>query len=667
VSTDVRSWRVAAFDRSIARTSRAWQNSKKKNSSEIEIEMRRSLFADIDSQLPECAFKGVPELENGELTVAEIDCDMVTLCGADVHGDNRIRCADALQRCSEPLQYPRVSIPCDTKSSLLFHREQKKLLVDDDANSERATCLARVQRIRHSIGAAIERLAYSKTDNSNDNNDDNRGYDGDHDDGDGGYSADLESESLFASIGRGALESLGRFVGGSSMHRENRCGVLLAPKRCPIRAMAWHQSRRVLALVAADDAVRLFSLDGNRGEWQPLTLFHEKQRNVECIEWRPADDSLAIGCADGVCVWNVFRRAADDAASPAASSAAADEWASASAWMHFLSRDGHAPVNALAWMPVDGSLLASGSRNDSTLLLWQVATATATPLRRMGAGIAQLHWSPDGARLVSTTTARMFRVWQTSTWTCQRWSHLSAPVATAAWSPDASQLAFGVVGESQLYTMRFDGANGQARVARVDSLRRHSGRSELTFSVRCVPIPSEPADDAELAVREFLCDRLRLPGDSPASLRIEPSPLDEHCWRVFCPTLHRFVEQRSRHDGGGDDVEPPIGGSYRGFRVSLDGAHRIAAGGAIRQLAWDERGERLAVTFAGNLPGAELIAIIATHGTDYTPIGVVRGAATSRRAHFIAWQPTRQLRHRGAVLSCAWLDGALSFHPFYFS
>ena len=50
-----------------------------------------------------------------------------------------------------------------------------------------------------------------------------------------------------------------------------------------------------------------------------------------------------------------------------------------------LQSAGHSPVTAISWH-VNGSLLLSSSASDSSLILWNTASETKVPLRRMGAG-----------------------------------------------------------------------------------------------------------------------------------------------------------------------------------------------------------------------------------------------------------------------------------------
>lgn len=65
--------------------------------------------------------------------------------------------------------------------------------------------------------------------------------------------------------------------------------------------------------------------------------------------------------------------------------------------MSYLQYPKHTSILSLSWDPTPGShLLASTSAIDSTVVIWDTLTDTATPLRRPDNGLHIVRWSPNG-------------------------------------------------------------------------------------------------------------------------------------------------------------------------------------------------------------------------------------------------------------------------------
>ena len=95
-----------------------------------------------------------------------------------------------------------------------------------------------------------------------------------------------------------------------------------------------------------------------------------------------------------------------------------------------LQAEGHKPVTAVQWDP-RGKLLLSSSAADTSMILWNTASETKTPLKRVGGGgVHFVLWSPfslaaraEGAgRVLAATPTTVFRVWETEKWTHERWN-----------------------------------------------------------------------------------------------------------------------------------------------------------------------------------------------------------------------------------------------------
>ncbi|KAJ3174629.1 hypothetical protein HDU87_007001 [Geranomyces variabilis] len=142
-------------------------------------------------------------------------------------------------------------------------------------------------------------------------------------------------------------------------------------------------------------------------EWlppPPSGLKHDFQKDITAIEWNPQFGTLlAVTSRFGVCLW---RLVFDPTASKSDVSNGVPDFVNDSSvcqgWMTLLRFPGCEQINGIAWSP-DGRFLAAGSRESSTMLVWDVATETATPFGTRGRGTRSLVWSPDGEYLIHCT------------------------------------------------------------------------------------------------------------------------------------------------------------------------------------------------------------------------------------------------------------------------
>lgn len=90
-------------------------------------------------------------------------------------------------------------------------------------------------------------------------------------------------------------------------------------------------------------------------------------------------------------------------------------------------------------------------------------------------------------------------------------------------------------------------------------------------------------------------------------------------------------------------------------------------GGPIERIAWDPTNTRVAVTYrmSTDLTGP-LVAIFTVAWTPFlifTRTGLLRGPATAGLPRELAFAASFE---QGALLSVAWSNGLVTFHPFYF-
>jgi len=219
----------------------------------------------------------------------------------------------------------------------------------------------------------------------------------------------------------------------------------------PIKAFAWHRYQQVFAIAHRQDVVYLYDLYSET--WFPQSprgLFHEEQKDITCIEWRPMSSiCLAVGTSTGVCLWKVpFENTNestnfDTLGQNPFSSIKSDVLKVGSAMLQVLKYPGFNHISSLSWSP-DGLLLAVGSAITNTIIVWDVAAKTPVSLSGAGGkGTTLLTWSNDGSFLCQSCNDSVLRIWETRTWTC-RTIPLKNTCHTACWYPDNRTLIFSV-------------------------------------------------------------------------------------------------------------------------------------------------------------------------------------------------------------------------------
>ncbi|XP_060560181.1 aladin-like [Ruditapes philippinarum] len=119
-----------------------------------------------------------------------------------------------------------------------------------------------------------------------------------------------------------------------------------------------------------------------------------------------------------------------------------------------------------------------------------------------------------------------------------------------------------------------------------------------------------------------------------------------------------------------DETKPVIGGSQTAMAcadlsetdLQTADSSNVKVGGLIQHMAWDSKGERLAVIFQGN---CEYVAVFRTKlfpVLEITSCGFVKGF-DSEKAEFIEFQPNYS---KGAMLTVIWSSGRVGYVPMYF-
>ncbi|KAI8591095.1 WD40-repeat-containing domain protein [Geranomyces variabilis] len=322
---------------------------------------------------------------------------------------------------------------------------------------------------------------------------------------------------------------------------------LTAGNNAPLRALAWHHSRQVIAMAHRQDSVHIYDLVSEK--WlppPPSGLKHDFQKDVTAIEWNPQLGTLlAVTSRFGVCLWRlVFDPPPSSYHAPNGVPDFIDDSSACHGWMSLLRFPGCEQINVIAWSP-DGKFLAAGSRESSTMLVWDVATETATPFGTRGRGTrslgtrtaagvrmgaARVKWPSDATNPADSRD--VIRIYETRTWAFQTLNTQKLRPHSVCWMPDSKMFMFAV-------------ETGRSIV--VQQLNRPApalGKGE------------KPAFECRVSAQIKQVTRFRMP--------------DFH-----------------------------------------SETHDLSIGGKVKSLAIDPTGKRLAVCFDGEHRGAELIALFA--------------------------------------------------------
>lgn len=208
-------------------------------------------------------------------------------------------------------------------------------------------------------------------------------------------------------------------------------------KKSAVRAISFNSMCFKLAVAGIDDSIRVYT---NEEQSTVTVLKNGLQKSITSMTWRPLSSSqLAVGCQSGFLVWTLDP---NSCISRPLSQAA-----------HF-KHGNHCPVTSLEFN-ANGTLLATASMKDSSVLIWDIDKDSCVPLRKTSAPYLHLQWSLNGAYLFTSTIGNVFRVWNCETWKSDRWTVASGHVQSFQWSPCARFLLFATSEDSVLYSLGF--------------------------------------------------------------------------------------------------------------------------------------------------------------------------------------------------------------------
>lgn len=226
-----------------------------------------------------------------------------------------------------------------------------------------------------------------------------------------------------------------------------------------IRSMAWHPHLDMVAVAHKDNGVYVYEKKGEM--WTCQVLFHEKMKDITCIEWKlRASGTLAVGCRQGVCVWNLEGNATTTSVNDS------KPRYHPHAYMKYLTYPQQDYISSLAWDPTPGShLLAVVSAVSNVLVIHDTLLDRTIPLKRYGKGNILLRWSPSGEWLFEGGSAGISRMWDTSDWSSQ---HIKNPpglwIQAACWSPDNRTLIYSMCGKSDIHALFLSGKSIKSNI-----------------------------------------------------------------------------------------------------------------------------------------------------------------------------------------------------------
>ncbi|KAK3234920.1 hypothetical protein CYMTET_54852 [Cymbomonas tetramitiformis] len=198
---------------------------------------------------------------------------------------------------------------------------------------------------------------------------------------------------------------------------------------CPDPQLAWHRDRHRLA-ASVNNTVLVYNTAGEQLPEEQLLFEDPLQTGVSSVSWRPASAStMAVACNRGVIVWSLKlpRGELEDEA-----------WALSRGRykMALLQHPGHFPTRDLDWSPCGKYLVSCSAKSSTTMVVWNVATGEATPLRASLGGIYLVRWSPCGSYVFAAFSTGQFMVLETHTWTHEKWGSVGdGCVKHACWGP----------------------------------------------------------------------------------------------------------------------------------------------------------------------------------------------------------------------------------------
>ncbi|KAI8826581.1 uncharacterized protein EV422DRAFT_592674 [Fimicolochytrium jonesii] len=222
----------------------------------------------------------------------------------------------------------------------------------------------------------------------------------------------------------------------------------------PIRTLAWHASRQVIAVAHKQNSVHIYDIVSEK--WFPSLpsgLRHEFQTDITALEWSPQTGTLlAVASRHGITLWRlIFDPTPNTSTTPATFLHASTP---TFAWLTFLRYPGFDNLTCLAWSP-DGQYIVAGSATSSAVVVWDVAMEEATVVGGANGGTTGVWWSPNGEYLVQACT-NMMRIWETRTWKDEVVNTNGRRPHSVIWHPDSRLYFFALARGRKIFSQQIN-------------------------------------------------------------------------------------------------------------------------------------------------------------------------------------------------------------------
>lgn len=154
--------------------------------------------------------------------------------------------------------------------------------------------------------------------------------------------------------------------------------------------------------------------------------------------------------------------------------------------------------------------LATGSRDDHSVYIWDMATAKRTQLLRLHRTlpITILSWSPNGQYVFAAMgRSSIFWLWDTTSWTAQKWNCPGNGECTVAqWSTNSEILLLGCANQQGLIPLQLASSSGQDRLLRSSPFTRSHPSMFVNTAEKFVPIDEASGETIGGVVSAFAWD-----------------------------------------------------------------------------------------------------------------------------------------------------------------
>jgi len=343
-----------------------------------------------------------------------------------------------------------------------------------------------------------------------------------------------------------------------------------------------------------------------------------------------------------------------------------------------LSLDPELPIRAFSWHPYK-QMFAVGLRNDC-IYIYDLTIEAWLPIilkHEFQKSIYCIEWKPQSGGTLAVGCLHGICIWSISRenlpgiskeekelqnpW--MNYFHYPghSPVTTLSWSPNGRYLSSGSPNDSGMiiWDVAFEVPNVIRRYGGITILRWSPNGQYLFAGTTHKIFRIWETQTWTCQKWSSVSSHVQTVAWSPDGDVLAITSVGESVF--YCISFSKSPPSIDGFYVRSDDI-----GSYK--VISKISGDEINVGGPIKEICWDNSGERLAITFLGNdlQNGTDLIALYSSKlipFLDFTPRGFIKGPPTGEKAELLSFRPNFS---RGALLAACWRNGKISFYPMYF-